>query len=219
MRLALQGSPLARWAVVLSSAVMFLAFTHAPILRQIGFFLVVEDPLQPAAAIVPLGGQIPFREIEAAKLYRDGWAPVIFIVAARPREEAKALEKMGIKMSEQWDLRREVLLRQGVPGSAIVAPQGEAIGTLEELGVVYQALGAKDSSVILVTSKYHTRRTRLTWDYVTGGRSKAVVRAAAQDPFDPKQWWRERRFFLSVVREYLGLINYYSGFPVGERDG
>ena len=69
--------------------------------------------------------------------------------------------------------------------------------------------------MILVTSKYHTRRTRLTWHYVTGGRSQAIVRAASGDPFDPERWWQQRSFVLSVVREYLGLDNYYAGFPVG----
>ena len=68
--------------------------------------------------------------------------------------------------------------------------------------------------VILVTSKYHTRRTRLTWNYVTDGRSQAIVRAASGDPFDPDSWWKTRSYALSVVREYLGLANYYAGFPV-----
>ena len=89
-----------------------------------------------------------------------------------------------------------------------------SIGTLEELQAVYGALGAKDAPVILVTSKYHTRRTGLTWNYITAGRSQAIVRAASRDPFDPKRWWHTRRYALSVVREYLGLANYYAGFPV-----
>jgi hypothetical protein len=69
--------------------------------------------------------------------------------------------------------------------------------------------------VILVTSKYHTRRTRLTWNFVSEGRSQPIVRAASGDPFDPDRWWQQRGFALSVAREYLGLMNYYAGFPVG----
>jgi uncharacterized SAM-binding protein YcdF (DUF218 family) len=68
--------------------------------------------------------------------------------------------------------------------------------------------------VILVTSKYHTRRTRLTWQYVSGGQSQAIVRAPSGDPFDPERWWQTRSFVLSVIREYLGLFNYWLGFPV-----
>ena len=131
------------------------------------------------------------------------------------REDSKALQDLGIAVGDQWELSREVLLQQGIPASAILVPNDEAEGTLEELQAVYRALGSKDTPVILVTSKYHTRRVRLTWGYVTHGESAAIVRAAEGDPFDPARWWKERRFILSVVREYLGLINYYAGFPGG----
>jgi uncharacterized SAM-binding protein YcdF (DUF218 family) len=73
---------------------------------------------------------------------------------------------------------------------------------------------SKDAPVILVTSKYHTRRARLTWQHVTAGKSQPIVRAATGDPFDPTDWWHHRRFALSVVHEYLGLVNYYGRFAV-----
>ena len=71
--------------------------------------------------------------------------------------------------------------------------------------------------VILVSSKYHTRRVRLTWNYITHGKPAAIVRAAERDPFDPARWWKERRFALSVVREYLGIFHVYAGFPIAAR--
>jgi len=202
-------------AAVLLAGIVLAGAAHIPILREIASFLIVEDSLRPSAAIVPLGGQTPFREMEAAKLYRAGWAPAVVIVPGVPSKESEALQELGIKRAEEWELRRDILIQQGVPPTAIIVPQGKAGGTLEELQAVYAALRSKEAPVILVTSKYHTRRTGLTWHYVTAGRSQGIVRAARRDPFDPTRWWRERRFVLSVVREYLGLINYYAGFPVG----
>jgi hypothetical protein len=52
------------------AGVVLAGFGRMPILREIASFLIVEDPLQPADAIIALGGQTPFHEIEAAKLYR-----------------------------------------------------------------------------------------------------------------------------------------------------
>ena len=130
-------------------------------------------------------------------------------------EEQQALSELGIRVPESWEISREVLLKRGVPSSAIVVSDGRAEGTLEELKLAFKTIGPGDKPVILVSSKYHTRRVRLTWGYVMHGESAAIVRAAEGDPFDPARWWRERRFILSVVREYLGLINYYAGFPVG----
>jgi len=196
-------------------AIVLVGFAHASIFRSVATFLIVEDPLEPAAAIVVLGGHLPFREMEAARLYSAGLAPKVVLVRGARREEWKALQDLRIEVKEGWELSREVLIRQGVPPSAILVPEEEAEGTLEESQVAARALKPENLPVILVTSKYHTRRAHLTWNYVTEGRSKAIVRAADQDPFDPTRWWRERRFVLSVVREYLGLVNYYAGFPVG----
>jgi uncharacterized SAM-binding protein YcdF (DUF218 family) len=203
-----------RCGAILLAVVLSAGFAYVPILRELGSFLIVEDPLQPAAAIVALGGQTPFREIQAAKYYHSGFATHVVIVREAPSAESDALKELGIKKPQTWELARAVLIQQGVPPEAIVIPKDDARGTLEELQAAYAALVQKDAPVILVTSKYHTRRTRLTWQHVTGGRSQAIVRAATRDPFDPTQWWHQRRFVLSVVREYLGLINYYAGFPV-----
>jgi len=215
----LRNSRRLQCVAVLLAGMLLVGVAHVPILREVAAFLIVEDALEPGAAIVALGGEPPFREMEAARLYRAGWAPRVVIVRGARREELKALQNMGIEVGERWELSREVLIRQGVPASAILVPKDEAEGTLEELQTVVRALGSKNTPVILVTSKYHTRRTRLTWDHVTDGRSRGIVRASSQDPFDPSRWWRERRFVLSVVREYLGLINYYAGFPVGANGG
>ena len=192
--------------------VFFLA--HAPTLHGIASFLIIEDSLEPAAAIVVLGGQTPFRETEAARLFAQGWAPKLIVVPGALWEEQQALSELGIKIPDAWEISREVLLKKGVPSSAIIISKGRAEGTLEELKLAFNTIGRGNKPVILVSSKFHTRRVRLTWGYVTHGESAAIVRAAEGDPFDPARWWRERRFILSVVREYLGLINYYAGFPV-----
>jgi uncharacterized SAM-binding protein YcdF (DUF218 family) len=210
----------ALWCVAaVLAAVVLVGGAHAPLLRGVVAALIVEDPLEPAAAIVTLGGQVPFRPMEAAELYRAGWAPRIVVVRGARLEEHYALRQLGIVLAEGWEIEREILLRRGVPASAILVPEGEAQGTLEELAIVARAVEPEDKPVILVTSKIHTRRTRMTWEHVTEGHSRPVVRIARGDPFDPEAWWRERRAALAVVREYLGLLNYYAGFPVAATAG
>lgn len=196
------------------SSIALVGFAYVPILREAASFLIVEDSLKTAVAIVALAGQTPFRELEAAKLYREGWAPQVVLVREAPSDESEALKVLNIKKVQAWEIARVVLIQQGVPASSILVPKDDAMGTLEELKAAYGALQSKDAPVILVTSKYHTRRTRLTWEYVTQGRSQAVVRAASGDPFDPERWWHSRQYALSVVREYFGLMNYYAGFVV-----
>jgi uncharacterized SAM-binding protein YcdF (DUF218 family) len=210
----LQSSRSFQCVAVLVAGLLLAGFAAASILRGIASLLIVEDPLERAAAIVSLGGQTPFREIEAAKLYREGWAPRVIIVREASSLESEALQELGITRRHGWELSRAVLIQKGVPANAVVVVAGKGGGTLEELQAVYSAMTSKDAAIILVTSNYHTRRTRLTWNYVSAGRSQPIVRAATGDPFHPNHWWHRRSFVLSVVREYLGLVNYYARFAV-----
>jgi uncharacterized SAM-binding protein YcdF (DUF218 family) len=203
-----------RCATIVMAATLLAGFGHVPLFREIAYFLIVEHTLRPASAIIALAGQTPFREMEAARLYRAGFAPQVVIVREAPSIESEALNQLGVNKPQSWEFSRAVLVQQGVPLSSIVIAKDEGIGTLEELQAAYAVISTKDARVILVTSKYHTRRTYLIWNYVTGGQSQAIVRAASGDPFEPEGWWHTRRYALAVVREYLGLINYYAGFPV-----
>jgi hypothetical protein len=132
-----------KYGAALLAGIVLVAFAHVPILRGISSFLMVEDSLAPAAAIVALGGQAPFREIEAAKLYHAGLAPQVVIVREAPTAESQALQHLGVTKVPQWELARAVLIQQGVPDAAIIIPEDDAVGTLEELQAVWGALGAR----------------------------------------------------------------------------
>src|ERR1044071_3675832 len=130
------------WAAIAAAFIALVSVAHIPVLREVGSFLIVEDSLQTAAAIVALGGQTPFREMEAANLYRAGLAPVVIIVPGAPNKESAALKELGIRLKEGWELSREVLVNQGVPISAVVVANDTAEGTLEELSAAYAAVTA-----------------------------------------------------------------------------
>src|SRR6266545_2100085 len=83
----LRNSRSLRCAAVLLAGFLVAGFAYVPILREIASFLIVEDPLRPAAAIVVLGGQSPFREIEAARLFAERWAPEVIVIPGALREE------------------------------------------------------------------------------------------------------------------------------------
>src|SRR5713226_9786570 len=66
--------------LALALVVVLGLVTLVPLLRLVGAFLVVEGELEPAAAIVVLGGTVPFRALAAADIYRAGWAPTVVLV-------------------------------------------------------------------------------------------------------------------------------------------
>ena len=68
--------------------------------------------------------------------------------------------------------------------------------------------------MIIVTSKPHTRRVRTIWRKLVGSDPRLIVRYADDDPYDGAHWWRHTHDALDIVRETLGLLNAWAGFPV-----
>jgi uncharacterized SAM-binding protein YcdF (DUF218 family) len=187
-------------------------------LTAAGTWLVVEDPLRPARAIVVFGGNVPFRAMEAARLYQQGWAREVWLTRGGFTAEDAALEAAGIHRIEEHTYSRLVLERLGVPTGAIRDLPEHTRNTTEEIRVVARALQeAGGDRVILVTSTYHTRRVRSLWRALVGrdpAAPAAIVRPSSGEPFDPARWWRDSRDAMSVVREWFGLFNMWIGFPV-----
>jgi uncharacterized SAM-binding protein YcdF (DUF218 family) len=108
-----------------------------------------------------------------------------------------------------------VLMQEGVPSNAIRVLEPSIDNTADEIRAIADTMWReKDGSVIIVTSKAHTRRVRTLWRELSGGRGRAIVRAARSDPFSPDHWWRSTGSLLEVVREVLGLLNAWAGLPV-----
>jgi len=178
-----------------------------------GRWLVVEDPLVKARAIAVLSGGMPLRAMEAAKLYREGYAPEIWLTHSS--EPGGTLGEMGISFAGEDYYNTRILIHEGVPPGAIHVLETPIVNTADEIKVIGSALaGEKDRTVIIVTTKAHTRRVRLLWRKLASGDEVAIVRAASGDAFDPRHWWRTTSDALDVVREVLGILNVWAGLPL-----
>ena len=152
------------------------------LLAVVGNFLVLDEPLEPADAIVVLAAR-EARAREAAALYHRGLAPRIVLARVRGRQDAQA----------------RALLGAGVPASAIGSLAPLTVNTRDELQADFdyaQAHGFR--RVILVTSPYHTRRVSLVWRQISRGRVPAAVHATPER-FEPNYWWA------SLTQLRLGL--------------
>jgi uncharacterized SAM-binding protein YcdF (DUF218 family) len=179
----------------------------------VGRWLVVEDPLANSRAIAVLSGGMPLRAKEAAKLYREGYAPEIWLTHSA--EPGETLAAMGVPFAGEDYYNARILIHEGVPPGAIHVLDPPIVNTADEMSVIAAALApGKDRTVIVVTTKAHTRRVRLLWRKAASNRGRAIVRAASEDPFDPRRWWRSTGDALDVVREVLGLLNAWAGLPL-----
>jgi uncharacterized SAM-binding protein YcdF (DUF218 family) len=178
----------------------------------IGRWLIVQDPLAHADAIVILSGDLPDRALEAARLYHAGYAGQVWI--SQPRSPAAALKTMKIFYLGEDFYNEKILLAQGVPVDAIRILEHPSANTEMEVGQIHDVLRQNNAgNVIIVTSKAHTRRVRTIWNKLVGDDPRAIVRFAGDDPYDGAHWWRHTQDGLDVVRESLGLLNAWAGFP------
>jgi len=192
--------------LALISACLFV-FLH------LGRWLIVEDPLQSAAAIAVLSGHMPSRALEAAKVYKQGYAPQVWLTHSTEPGATLSLLSVPYRGEDVYD--RLILLHEGVPESAIHVLDPPIVNTADEMTAISLALShGNPRRVILVTSKVHTRRTRTLWKQLNGASGEAIVHGVSNDSFDADHWWRNTSDALDVVREVLGLLNAWAGLPL-----
>jgi len=180
---------------------------------NVGRWLVREDPPEKAQAIAVLSGGMPIRALEAAKLYHDGFAPAIWLT--QPEEPRETMEALGVPFEGEDEVNARVLLKEGVPSSAIRILQPTVLNTADELKAIAAAMAPGEAKpVMIVISKAHTRRVHALWGLLENGHGRIVVRAASADSFNPLHWWGSTGDALDVVREVLGLLNVWAGLPL-----
>jgi hypothetical protein len=181
--------------------------------RNVGTWLIQQDPPAQAEVIVVLGGGMPYRAEEAGRLFKLGEAREVWLT--RPANPADELKKFGIVFTGEEEYGRQVLGRLGVPDSSIRILTDSIINTEQEITEIDREMRKSGKSrVIIVTSPQHTRRVRALWTKLAAAGHQAVIRAAFQDPFDAQHWWWTTRDTFAVVRELLGMVNAWIGLPV-----
>lgn len=203
--------------LALFSALALLAlFLGLAVMVGMGRWLVREDALRKTNAIAVLSGGFPGRALEAADLYRQGYAKEIWLT--NPSSDSQELKNMGIHFPGEADFNFQVLRRQGVPARAIRVLDGPVVNTADELDVISGVLQMqKQLAVIVVTDKPHTRRVRTLWDQFDAARGKAIVHGVSADEFDSDGWWKSTEDTHQVIHELLGMVNAWAGMPMRTR--
>jgi len=195
-------------------SILLLGLAVAALLRA-GTWLVREDPPQKAQIVVVLSGGLPERALAAAQEFKASGASAVWLT--RPRQPGAAMQELRLPYAGEDQYSRMVLIERGVPAAAIRTLNPAINNTADELKAVFEELKAHPGeTVVIVTSKAHTRRVRAVWNVISDGnhRRDLLLRAAPEDPFDAQHWWRSSNDALSVVREYLGLLNAWLGLPL-----
>jgi uncharacterized SAM-binding protein YcdF (DUF218 family) len=190
-------------AVVAALLVVF----HRPVLRAAGRFLIVDDAPVHADAIVVLAGSIPDRILHGADLYREGFAPLLVLTRDVEAPGLAELRRRGMALPERYQLNVSIAEQLGVPRGAILVMDRRAGSTIGEMAVFLSDLERRGiRSVLVVTSKTHTRRSAMIFSALAGDTMQVRLCPTPYDPFSPDDWWRHRAIARRVVTEYLKIL-------------
>lgn len=210
----------ARFAMGIAVLLIVVISRPASHLRGLGRWLIVSDNLEKADAIVVLGGNLPFRSSEAARLFREGWATQVWITAPESASEMEAVKMLGLSDAPVDQLSVQVLEKFGVPGSAIRVLSPRAEDTVDEIQLITGALAETGlRRVIIVTSPTHTRRVRAIWRILARPGQRASVHHIDRERFEPDRWWQTKRDRRRVRHEIGGLAYAWLCLPVIEFSG
>jgi len=198
-------------AVAVVAVVGFVMYQlRGPLLTGVGGLLYHEDPLEPAEAIAVLGGGGLDRLVEAADLFVAGYAPVVVLTRTPEVPVIAELQARGLGVSTEVELRLEYLEALGVPREETTVLQRVVESTQREAELIAEWAESREvARIIVVTTAFHTSRTRFVFDRVFRGHpTRILVRPSASSAFDPANWWRTRSDFRTGLFE-LQKYAYY----------
>ena len=179
-----------------------------------GRYLVVgETPLQPADAIVVLAGPRVERWLEGVELYREKVAPRILLSSGRIEAAESGLRGRGIEFPREVDLIKDAMVQLHVPADRIETFPDSVDNTAAEASVTRGIASQRGwRRLIVVTSKYHTRRSLYAFEREFRGSGVQIqVHATRFDTAQPNAWWKHRGDFRYVISEYQKLLAYRLG--------
>jgi uncharacterized SAM-binding protein YcdF (DUF218 family) len=187
-------------------AVVIVAWTaRASMLRESAALWTVSDPLEPADAIAVLGGGENLRPFIAADLYKKGLTNKILVSNVK----LSAIEKLGI-LRPHADLNREVLLKLGVPETAIIGFGSDESSTFEESrALAVWAKNTRARTIIVPTEIFASRRQRwiLNHELAPVG-ARAIIDAQNPLEYDIDDWWQHEEGIIDFQNEVIKYVYY-----------
>ena len=175
---------------------------HPWYLARFGHFFIVSDFLSHADVIVVLAGDSAQDErlLHAIKLWQNGYAPKIALSATLADWQTY----------EDFPTWRHAMKLNNVPKESFLVLGHEADSTSQEAQFLLPFFkNHRYKEVIIVTSNYHTRRSKKVFQKQWAGSGIHVyISAAPYVHFDPDNWWKHRGDSRTLLVEFTKTLWY-----------
>jgi uncharacterized SAM-binding protein YcdF (DUF218 family) len=152
-----------------------------------------------------LNGGEETRPFTAAALVKAGFARHVLVTqtALAPHQEDRIVPPCH-------EINHQVLLKRGIAEGDITILPGAAATTFDEATALAVFLAERPHArVLLVTSDFHSRRSRWIFGRTLADQAEHVVLISAPtDEFRQDYWWQDDEGFATILSEYLKLAFY-----------
>lgn len=175
---------LRHWSLWLWFALALILCVGGVSLWKSGGWLVREDAFDRVGWAVVLAGES--RDCERTDrgiaLFKEGRVDTLVLSATRI-----------FKNRYQSEFMVDYVVQQGVPRERIYEFRQDAYSTLEEARLLVRQFRLQDlDTVLIITSSYHTARTRRIFHKLAQGFPVVLLASADDHGFDPHAWWSNR---------------------------
>ena len=195
----------------------FFIFVSVFLMPNLGRWLVAEDDLQASDMIVVLMASFPdriYRILQAVDIYNERYSDKLVLVNSYRADNDIFVER-GVEIPPgNVQLSKMAAIDLGVPEENILILAGSAKSTQDEALIIREYIRNNRviESIILVTSKYHSGRSKKIFRKALSGLDREISiysSPSKYDPFNVNQWWKDKEDMKFVVLEYLKLANFY----------
>ncbi|MBI5200020.1 MAG: YdcF family protein, partial [Elusimicrobia bacterium] len=172
----------------------------------LGWWVDFSDQTVPSDDIVVLACGYN-RPDKGAELYTNGLAPEVWLCRPKADPAEDRVRSAGVKVPREEENNREILLKLGVPAAKIHFYGSEVMSTADEARSFAREYPVEGKKVLVVTSRFHARRSKLVFRRTLTG---ASVRVVASEELPPK-WWKDKFLAQSVVLEAVKTFYYLLG--------
>jgi DUF218 domain len=177
------------------------------ILRGVARLWVVSDDLDRADAIVVLGGGLGVRLYVAADLYKHDISSQVLVAN---EYLGPGWREVLYLLPSDAELKRKVLIEQGVPSTAVTEFGNEVSTAYEEARALLEwAKRSGARSVVIPIDIFSTRRVRWIIDHeLAPAGIHVIVRAVTPQEYGIDDWWQHKEGLMSFQNEVIKFIYY-----------
>lgn len=185
-----------------------LALALPRILEAYAGWLIVDEDLESADAVVALSGAAGERLMGSIRLCKQGLGENLVIVGP---DTPLLKVYTGEDSLSQGEAKRRIAIRRGLPPDRVILALGATSTYEEALTTRAAALERGWTRVIIVTDPFHTRRARATFRNVL--EDAGITVQVYHLPLDEsqasaQQWWRRENDLMAVTTETIKTTFY-----------